>query len=84
MTLVNLAITACTAAALLVCVLVALLFVADMAEFRLARPIAWMFVAAMALLIAGLSLFLWEIKLAMNALRVRRESMPHRRPERLE
>ena len=79
MTLVNLAITACTAAALLVCVLVALLFVADMADFRLARPIAWMFVAAMALLIAGLSLFLWEIKLAMGALRIRRERMPHRR-----
>ena len=79
MTLVNLAITACTAAALLVCVLVALLFVADMADIRLARPIAWLFVSAMALLIAGLSLFLWEIKLAMNALRVRRKRMPHRR-----
>jgi hypothetical protein len=79
MTLVNLAITACTAAALLVCVLVASLFVADMADFVLARPIAWMFVAAMGLLILGLSLFLWEVRLAMSALRIRRERMPHRR-----
>jgi hypothetical protein len=33
------------------------------------------------LLIAGLVLFLWEIRLAIRALRVRRESMPHRRAE---
>jgi hypothetical protein len=79
MTLVNLAITACTAAALLVCVLVASLFVADLADFGLARPIAWMFVVAMLLLIVGLSLFLWEVRLAMSALRIRRERMPHRR-----
>ena len=79
MTLVNLAITACTAAALLVCVLVASLFVADMADFAMARPISWMFIAAMGLLVVGLSLFLWEVRLAMSALRVRRERMPHRR-----
>ncbi len=79
MTLANLSITACTAAALLVCVLVALLFVADLADFGFARPIAWLFVSTMALLIVGLSLFLWEIRLAMGALRIRREGMPHRR-----
>ena len=81
MMLVNLAITACTTAALLVCVLVAMLFVANLADFAFARPIAWLFVAAMLLLIAGLFLFLWEIKLAMNALRIRRVRMPHRRKD---
>jgi hypothetical protein len=81
MTLANVAITACTAAALLVCVLVAMLFVADLADFAFGRPIAWLFIAAMALLITGLSLFLWEIRLAMKALRVRRQGMPHRRRE---
>ncbi len=79
MVLANLSITACTAAALLVCVLVATLFIADLADFAFARPIAWLFVGAMGLLIVGLSLFLWEIRLAMRALRIRRERMPHRR-----
>ena len=81
MNLVNLAITACTAAALLVCILVAMLFVADLADYAFGRLIAWLFIAAMLLLIAGLSLFLWEIRLAMKALRARRAHMPHRRAD---
>ena len=81
MTLVNLAITACVAAALLVCVLVAMLFVADLADFAFGRPIAWLFIGAMLLLVVGLSLFLAEIRLAMRALRIRRERMPHRRKD---
>ncbi len=80
MTVVNLALSACTAAALFVCVLVALLFVADPANIAMARPIAALFVLAMGLLITGLVLFLWEVRLAMSALRVRRARMPHRRP----
>ena len=79
MTLVHLAITDCTAAALFVCVLVAILFVADVTELAFGRPIAWLFVIAMLWLIAGLSLFLWEVRLAMKALRIRRRAMPHRR-----
>jgi hypothetical protein len=79
MTVVNLALSACTAAALFVCVLVAMLFIADLSEFAFGRPVAWLFVLAMSLLILGLLLFLWEVRLAMRALRVRRASMPHRR-----
>jgi uncharacterized protein DUF2721 len=79
MTVVNLALSACTAAALFVCVLVAMLFIADLADFAFGRPVAWLFVIAMGLLILGLVLFLWEVRLAMRALRVRRASMPHRR-----
>lgn len=79
MTMVHLAITACTAAALFVCLLVAMLFVADLSELAVGRPIAWLFILAMLLLILGLTLFLWEIRLAMHALRIRRAGMPHRR-----
>jgi len=79
MTVVNFALSACTAAALFVCVLVAMLFVADLSDFAFGRPVAWLFVLAMGLLILGLLLFLWEVRLAMRALRVRRASMPHRR-----
>ena len=80
MTVVNLALSACTSAALFVCVLVAMLFIADLADFAFGRPTAWLFVLAMLLLILGLILFLWEVRLAMHALRLRRASMPHRRP----
>ena len=79
MTVVNLAISACTASALFVCLVVAILFVADVAEIAFARPIAWLFILAMLLLIVGLILFLHEIRLAMRSVRVRRELLPDRR-----
>jgi hypothetical protein len=72
MTVVNLAIVCCTSSALFVCVVVAILFVADLADFPFGRPIAWLFIVAMLLLILGLVLFLFEIHLAMRSLRVRR------------
>lgn len=79
MTVVNLAISACTASALFVCLVVAILFVADFARFDFARPIALLFIVTMALLIVGLILFLYEIRLAMRSLRVRRELLPQRK-----
>ena len=80
MTVVNFSLSACTAAALFVCVLVAMMFTANLADFAFGRPVAWLFVLTMLLLILGLVLFLWEVRLAMRALRIRRDSMPHRRP----
>ena len=80
MTVVNLSLSACTAAALFVCVLVAMLFLADLAQVAFGRPIAWLFVLSMLLLILGLVLFLWEVRLAMQGIRLRRAAMPHRRP----
>lgn len=68
----NRAISCCTASALFVCLVVATLFLADPREILLARPLAMLFIAAMALLIAGLMLFLYEVRLAMRALRLRR------------
>ena len=73
MAVVNHAISACTASALFVCLVVAILFIADFADIRFGRPIAVIFVVAMALLIVGLVLFLYEIRLAMRSLRERRE-----------
>jgi len=79
MTVVNLSLSACTAAALFVCVTVALMFTANLADAAIGRPIAWLFVLTMLLLILGLLLFLWEVRLAVRSLRVRRALMPHRR-----
>lgn len=72
MRVVNHAISCCTASALFVCVVVAILFVADLARISFAQPIAWLFIAAMLLLIVGLILFLYEIRLALRALGLRR------------
>jgi uncharacterized protein DUF2721 len=79
MTVVNWAISLCTASALFVCMVVAILFVADLARIAFARPIAMLFILAMLLLIMGLVLFLYEIRLAMQALRISHE----RRRERV-
>jgi hypothetical protein len=79
MAVVNAALSCCTASALFVCMVVAILFVADLAEFPFGRPIAYLFILAMLLLISGLMLFLWEVRLAMHSLWTHRQVMPHRR-----
>lgn len=79
MTVVNLSLYACTAAALFVCVTVALMFTANLADAAIGSPIAWLFVLTMVLLILGLLLFLYEVRLAVRSLKVRRALMPHRR-----
>lgn len=81
MKIANYAISACTASALFTCLLVAILFVADLSDFAFGQAIAILFVSTMLLLIVGLVLFLYEIRLAMASLRVRSELLPRsRRP----
>lgn len=67
----NWAIALCTLAALLVCVVVVLLFVEQLVKSELDQSIAWLFIAATLMLTGGLSLFLWEIQLALRSVRVR-------------
>ena len=73
MRLVNSAIALIVASAIVVCVLVAMLFITQLAglPFRVAVTIA--FVLGMAFLIAGLLLFLIEINVALRYLHVREE-----------
>jgi hypothetical protein len=61
----------CTLSALFVCVVVAIMFIADFVEMRLSSAVAPLFVATMALLIAGLLLFLYEVQIATRSVRVR-------------
>jgi len=70
MAAVHIAIAMCTAAALLVCILVAILFVGDFVPVPPSATIATLFVIAMALLIGGLVMFLREIRLATRSVRV--------------
>lgn len=79
MTVINLAISCCTASALFICLVVAILFVADLADFPFGRPIALLFILAMLMLVIGLVLFIYEVRLAMRSIRRHRDIMPHRR-----
>jgi len=67
------AIFLCTASAVLICFVVAVLFVANIAQLHVGRYVAIGFILAMLLLIAGLLLFLWEVSVAYRAIRVNEE-----------
>ena len=73
-TAANLAIGFCTTSALFVCFVVAILFIAAPTQLAVAKLISWLFIAAMALLIAGLLLFLHEVQLAMRSIRIHHPS----------
>ena len=64
------AIAFCTICALLVCVVIAVMFVSAELNFSPNRVISMLFIAAMAALIIGLFLFLYEIHLATGTLAV--------------
>lgn len=65
------AIALCTCSALLVCMVVAILFIGEVATLKGSYMVPALFVGAMALLIAGLVLFLYEIQIALRSVRVR-------------
>lgn len=73
MKLINWAITAVTAGALTVCLVVAVLFVGGLADSSVGNIIAALYVLTMVLLVTGLVLFLLEVRLASRNLRVRYE-----------
>jgi MFS family permease len=73
MRLANAAIALIVASAIIVCALVALLFITQLAGLAFRVAVAVAFVLGMALLIAGLVLFLIEINLALSYLYVREE-----------
>lgn len=68
--LVSKAITLCTATALLVCTVIAVLFLSAFLPFDASIPVALLFIAAMAAFFFGLLWFLREIFLATANLRI--------------
>ncbi|TZG29056.1 DUF2721 domain-containing protein [Sphingomonas montanisoli] len=70
MRIVGNAIFLCTSSAVLICIVVAGLFVANLLELGFGRLTASLFILAMLLLIAGLTLFLVEVRLAVHAVQV--------------
>jgi shikimate kinase len=67
---INLAITLCTVTALLVCAVVATLFIAAFLGFDARRTVAGLFVGAMTAFFAGLLCFLREVFIATRGLRI--------------
>lgn len=71
----NRALVLCTMSAVLVCVVVAGLFLAALFHLALGPAMAIAFILAMLLLIAGLANFLVEVRIAVEATRVQDEML---------
>lgn len=72
-TIVSFALALCVSSAIMVCLVVALLFVAELAHLAIGTIVAVSFVLAMALLTAGLIAFLVETRIAVRTIHVRAE-----------
>ena len=68
--LIGRAITLCTMTALLVCIVIAVLFLSAFLQFDAAIPVALIFIAAMLCFFLGLLCFLREIYLSTKSLRI--------------
>lgn len=68
--LIGWAITLCTTTAVLVCTVIAVLFVGDYLRYDISLPIALLFLLAMLLLVLGLLSFLREIFIAKASLQI--------------
>jgi hypothetical protein len=68
--LISAAITLCTTTALLICTVIAVLFLGASLHFNATIPVTILFVAAMAIFFLGLVWFLREIYLATISLRI--------------
>jgi hypothetical protein len=78
--LINVAITQSTACGLLICLVIAMLFLGDITDIALDKYIAGMFVLAMACLIGSFVYLLREIFIASAALRSQRHSRHPKHP----
>ena len=79
-TLSSNAIFLCVASAITVCVVVTLLFVAEMASLNYGASVSILFVLSMALLATGLVLFLFETRVAVRGIRIRAELLEREKP----
>ena len=70
---INLALLLAVSSAVMTCTVVALLFVAELANLRFATIVALSFILAMFLLIASLVSFIFEVRTSLRAVTVREE-----------
>ena len=63
--------------AILTCLVVVLLFAANLVRTRLGTEIAWLFIASMLTIGSGFAVFLIETTIAARAVRIRSELLQH-------
>jgi hypothetical protein len=81
MSLINWATGLTVTSAVLTCLVVVLLFAANLIRTRLGTEIAWLFMASMLTIGAGFTVFLIETTVAARAVRVRSELLQHQAEE---
>jgi hypothetical protein len=77
MSLISWATALSVTSAILTCLVVVLLFAANLIRTRLGTEIAWLFIASMLSIGAGFGIFLIETTIAARAVRVRSELLQH-------
>ena len=78
MELSNMGMLLAVSSAMITCVVVGLLFVAELGKFHFGRYLAVLFILDMALLVASLVCFLLEVRASLRANRVRAELLEKR------
>ena len=78
MSLINWATGLAVTSAILTCLVVVLLFAANIVRTRLGTEIAWLFIGSMLAIGAGFAVFLIETMIAGRAVRIRSELLQHR------
>jgi len=73
MTIINAALFLAVSSAVMACVVIALLFIANIAKFHIGTWIALAFIVAVALLICCLTAFMWEVRVSLRAIHVRKD-----------
>ncbi|MDQ2878329.1 MAG: DUF2721 domain-containing protein [Pseudomonadota bacterium] len=76
---INLALSLAVLSAVMICCVVATLFVAELGQLHLGTVVASTFIVAMAVLIGALVSFLLEVRLSLRAIHVRTELLEHDR-----
>jgi hypothetical protein len=77
MSLISWATALSVTSAILTCLVVVLLFAANLVRTRLGTEIAWLFIASMLAIGGGFGVFLLETTIAARAVRVRSELLQH-------
>jgi len=79
MVIINAALLMAVSSAVATCVVVALLFVANLVHLHLGTVVALTFIGAMLLLILSLASFMIEVRLSLRAIHIRPELLEHGR-----
>jgi hypothetical protein len=74
---INNALALCVMSAVAICMVVAGLFVAELTDLHIGRFVAIAFIFSMTALVAGLVLFLIEVRYSLRAIHVRSELLEH-------